>query len=517
MNRLLGYIVTFLMLLFMFDGVLRIAGCGPKPLVVEFNADRGWANRKNTTIQRNDREFKASYSLNSFGMRGPETAIEKPAGTTRILFVGDSFTLGYTVDDEKSFVRVLERDLLADGHKVEALNGGTEGYSTDQELLFLQTVGKQFKPDYVVFAPYLNDVFQNTTARYTVLAKPVFKRSGADLAIANLPLVEPTPRTWFERSTAIGNFAYGFKNRDKLTLDSQMVGGRRFTLEDCPLLVDSPAAIEDAWEITSALVKKIAAESIAMGAKPVALILPNRWEIHTDAPLPQTLPGVTRSEIDPAKPTNRFATICQEAGFAVVDPRPKLKAEAERGNTLYLMGRDYHFNADGFQVAAGALLERFTQPDMLGPGNGQKLHEELSHEKKSGIPTWAIVVGILALLLGTGYWRSYPRENPVMAYGKVFGLVGFVVAVFLGVGKLTSSLPPSISTWVFPVIIIGLLLFILVKIGKRFGVITELYGTFLRRGHWYMLPMLVVMLSIGMLLVVAASSPFVAPFIYTLF
>ncbi len=56
-----------------------------------------------------------------------------------------------------------------------------------------------------------------------------------------------------------------------------------------------------------------------------------------------------------------------------------------------------------------------------------------------------------------------------------------------------------------------------VKSQESISVISELYGTFLRRGHWYMLPLLVVMLAIGMLLVVAASSPFVAPFIYTLF
>ncbi|MEO6710106.1 MAG: DUF5989 family protein [Planctomycetota bacterium] len=37
------------------------------------------------------------------------------------------------------------------------------------------------------------------------------------------------------------------------------------------------------------------------------------------------------------------------------------------------------------------------------------------------------------------------------------------------------------------------------------------------RGHWYLMPLLVVLLSIGSLLVVAASSPLIAPFIYTLF
>ena len=47
--------------------------------------------------------------------------------------------------------------------------------------------------------------------------------------------------------------------------------------------------------------------------------------------------------------------------------------------------------------------------------------------------------------------------------------------------------------------------------------LAELFGTFVRRGQWYMLPVLVGLLSLGGLLVVAASSPWLAPFIYTLF
>ena len=51
----------------------------------------------------------------------------------------------------------------------------------------------------------------------------------------------------------------------------------------------------------------------------------------------------------------------------------------------------------------------------------------------------------------------------------------------------------------------------------KLSIIREVYGSFLRRGLWYMIPLLVAMLSIGGLLVVASSSPFLAPFIYTLF
>src|SRR5262245_60088130 len=108
MNRLLGYLVTFVMLLFVFDGVLRLAGCGPQPSPLEFNELRGWATKKSQTVHFSTSEFSVDYALNSKGLRGRESEYAKPAGTKRIVFVGDSFTLGYSVAEADSFVRVVE-------------------------------------------------------------------------------------------------------------------------------------------------------------------------------------------------------------------------------------------------------------------------------------------------------------------------------------------------------------------------------------------------------------------------
>ena len=59
--------------------------------------------------------------------------------------------------------------------------------------------------------------------------------------------------------------------------------------------------------------------------------------------------------------------------------------------------------------------------------------------------------------------------------------------------------------------------FVVWKLGRRVGTILELLQSFTLRGHWYLMPLVVVLLTIGSLLVVAASSPLIAPFIYTLF
>ncbi|HEV2176109.1 MAG TPA: DUF5989 family protein [Terriglobia bacterium] len=51
---------------------------------------------------------------------------------------------------------------------------------------------------------------------------------------------------------------------------------------------------------------------------------------------------------------------------------------------------------------------------------------------------------------------------------------------------------------------------------RRFGIAGELLSFFWRNKRWWVLPMVVVLLLMGVLLILAQSSV-IAPFIYTLF
>jgi len=51
---------------------------------------------------------------------------------------------------------------------------------------------------------------------------------------------------------------------------------------------------------------------------------------------------------------------------------------------------------------------------------------------------------------------------------------------------------------------------------RRFGIVGELFSFLMRNKRWWMVPIIVVLMLIGVLMVLAQSSV-IAPFIYTLF
>lgn len=107
--------------------------------------------------------------INSQGFRDREFPAEKPAGTYRIVAIGDSFTFGIGVKAEDTFPKVLERMLdsesAVNGCKVEVLNFGVPGYNTAQEVRLFSRKALNFFPDMVLLSFVLNDFMDENRER----------------------------------------------------------------------------------------------------------------------------------------------------------------------------------------------------------------------------------------------------------------------------------------------------------------------------------------------------------------
>lgn len=99
--------------------------------------------------------------INAFGFRDREHSLRKPPNTWRVVGIGDSFVYGAVRPDD-NFLRVAERRLnsTASGtQRNEVLMMGLGGYSPENALGVLRSVGLQVKPDVVVLCFFVgNDV-----------------------------------------------------------------------------------------------------------------------------------------------------------------------------------------------------------------------------------------------------------------------------------------------------------------------------------------------------------------------
>ena len=127
----------------------------------------------------------AFTTINAGEFRGPSHPLEKPAGRTRIVMLGDSITFGHGVRDAETFSALLE----SRAGRFDVVNLSVEGYGTDQELLRLEREGLRYAPDVVILNVCLtNDVVNNelTTDQQDPeerIPKPYFSLEGGELRL----------------------------------------------------------------------------------------------------------------------------------------------------------------------------------------------------------------------------------------------------------------------------------------------------------------------------------------------
>ena len=156
----------------------------------------GWHHRPGQEgVFANDKPpFRTHVRINGKGLRDDECAYERTPGRSRILVLGDSFAWGFGVEQEEAFAEVLERRLP----DTEVINAGVSGYSTDQELLWLQKEGVKYRPDLVVLTFCGNDEWMNRERlAYYIYYKPWFSLEHGQLQLHGVPVPRASPRTRF--------------------------------------------------------------------------------------------------------------------------------------------------------------------------------------------------------------------------------------------------------------------------------------------------------------------------------
>jgi len=109
-------------------------------------------------------------SLNNLGLRGRD--VVPKAGTTSLLFIGDSITFGEGVEDGEDFP-TLSGHLLTEripSSPLRVVNGGVPGYGIHEEIELVKKLLPSLRPELVLLTFCVNDMFdvlkQQSPERY---------------------------------------------------------------------------------------------------------------------------------------------------------------------------------------------------------------------------------------------------------------------------------------------------------------------------------------------------------------
>lgn len=106
--------------------------------------------------------------INSHGLRSPETPLTKPAGTHRLLVLGDSAVFGWGAPQDSIFPARLERALDRADTPVDVIAAGVGSWNTRTEYEWLRARGMAFEPDVVVLLIVGNDADPKDVGRTDV-------------------------------------------------------------------------------------------------------------------------------------------------------------------------------------------------------------------------------------------------------------------------------------------------------------------------------------------------------------
>lgn len=233
-KRISFILITGLLSVLIIEGIIRLIPEKKQvvpPTINQFDERLGWALKPHSQATGWVGTEKIEYRINSKGLRDGEINYEKPAGTFRIVVIGDSNTFGYGVPIEKHFTSLLEGYFK----DVEVINMGVNAYGVDQELIFLRLEGFRYKPDLVLaYVPHYEDHRHMHTYRFGS-KKPRFILTEGKLVLTNYPVEDSFAHTsalrkthwWFIKHskayTTLRNSIQYFINREKPELQKQKV------------------------------------------------------------------------------------------------------------------------------------------------------------------------------------------------------------------------------------------------------------------------------------------------------
>ncbi len=172
------------------------------PTFSEYDPEYGKRLKANLSCVRIAPEFRMQFTTNSLGFRGPEPSSFPERG---ILFLGDSFTEGYGVNDGEEFPDLVRSTLAKQNtaRPIPVVNAGIGNLGNGRWVKFLRNEGKRYNPRLVVLQLSDNDFYDN-------LAEGLFHLADNDSLVENSPRSPGSLRHVQKIIDAVPGLAYSY-------------------------------------------------------------------------------------------------------------------------------------------------------------------------------------------------------------------------------------------------------------------------------------------------------------------
>jgi hypothetical protein len=319
------------------------------------------------TVVDPDLGTEVRWRTNSLGIRGPEIEIPKPAGTYRILCLGDESTLAPETASSETFAARLKELLpVASSVNLEVVNAGCPQTGPLLAYLALRHRLLALAPDLVVFNFDMSDVANDHQCRRQV------RMNGKQPLYCPHPELErqrtATEVLWVERLLLWQHGKRGLGHL--LGADDQVEDVRDI---DAPqgtyawLRDDAPD-----WSLytdqTLEVIGQMALACRQANAEFVLAVVPSPWQVSADASNGAGVrerAGLREHTLYKSRlPFDTLANYAQRENIPYCDPSPAF-VNAEHPERLF---RDNvaRFSAAGHELYA-RLLERFLVVNVVGP------------------------------------------------------------------------------------------------------------------------------------------------------
>lgn len=308
------------------------------------DADLGWRFRPSAR----DLWDGAPVVVNAKGLRGPELDYARTPGALRVLYLGDSVTVGYGLASHAESYPYLAAPRLQERLRrpVETVDGAVNGYATWQEVRWFEREGLRYAPDLVVLGFVLNDVPEQPQA--TGGSRPPSSKQ--------LRQSVETSVDWLANHSTVVALARTAALRVRFGRDIRQ-GARREEAFAVATLVHDPerADVQRAWAATFADLDRLRALCRAHGVRLGLVVFPFAFQLSEE--------GVD-------DPQRRLLAYARSHDVAALDLLPVLRAHVRDDR---LAASDIFLDEDhpsplGSLIVADALAEFVVAERLLTSG-----------------------------------------------------------------------------------------------------------------------------------------------------